>query len=533
MLNKINIGPDRQKLIVYLALIVVTLITFWQVNQYDFVNIDDTYYVTENFHIKSGITLDGFRWAYSTEYAGFWFPLVWLSFMADYQLFGLNAGGYHLNNLILHIMTTLLLFWLFNRMTGVIWRSAFVAALFALHPLHVESVAWITERKDVLSAFFWMLTLCLYVYYTEKPVIRRYLPVLFCFACALMSKPTVVTIPFVLFLLDYWPLGRWIKDVSPSRNNSTVRLIREKIPFIVLTIIYSIVTIKAQNKLGSINSEFPLPVRIYNAMFSYVAYLRKFFWPVDLAVFYPYEYTFPLWKILFFCFILIVITIVIICTIKKKPFLFVGWFWYLGTLIPAIGLVHSGMQSMADRHTYLPSVGIAVMLAWGLPLLLPRKEIRKGILFPLGIAILVILSVLTYRQCGYWKNSATLFSHALRITKDNYFIHCCFGLYLFDEGKTDEAIYYYNQALRINPLYTKAYYHRGNAYAKLGQYQPAIEDFNVAILRNPNEVLYYNNRGVAYLSQGNNNLGCRDAHKACELGQCGLLELAKGKGDCR
>ncbi len=208
MLNKINISPDRQKLIVYLVLTIVTFAVFWQVNQYDFINFDDSMYVTENRHIQSGITLDGFRWAFSTKDTGLWNPLVWLSLMVDYQLHGLNAGGYHLTNLILHLMSALLLFWLFNRMTGAIWKSAFVAALFALHPLHVESVAWIAERKDVLSAFFWMLTLCLYVTYTEKPVIRRYLLVLFCFVCALMSKPMVITLPIVMILLDYWPLDR-------------------------------------------------------------------------------------------------------------------------------------------------------------------------------------------------------------------------------------------------------------------------------------------------------------------------------------
>jgi hypothetical protein len=208
MINKININPDRQKLIVYFVLTFVTLAVFWQVNQYKFVNFDDHLYVTDNSHIHSGITLDGFRWAFSTKDTGLWNPLVWISFMLDYQLHGLNAGGYHLTNVILHLMSTLLLFWLFNRMTGAIWRSAFVAALFALHPLHVESVAWIVERKDVLSAFFWMLTLCLYVYYTEKPVIKRYLLVLFSFICALMSKPIVITLPIVMILLDYWPLDR-------------------------------------------------------------------------------------------------------------------------------------------------------------------------------------------------------------------------------------------------------------------------------------------------------------------------------------
>ncbi len=227
MLNKLNIRSRKQKLIVYIALTVVTLAVYWQVNHYSFVNFDDRAYVTENSRIQSGITLDGFRWAFNTKYADLWNPLIWLSFIFDYQLHGLNSGGYHLTNLILHIMSVLLLFWLFNRMTGAIWKSAFVAALFALHPLHVESVAWISERKDVLSAFFWMLTLCLYVYYTEKPVIKRYLFVLFSFGCALMSKPMVVTLPVVMILLDYWPLGRLqsrkitanMMDVMPVSTN--------------------------------------------------------------------------------------------------------------------------------------------------------------------------------------------------------------------------------------------------------------------------------------------------------------------------
>src|SRR5208337_4496794 len=244
MLNKLNINPRKQKQIVYIALTVVTLAVFWQVNRYDFINIDDNIYVTGNSHIQSGITLDGVRWAFSSTYADFWHPLTWLSLMFDYQLHGLNAGGYHLTNLILHVMSTLLLFWLFNRMTRTIWKSAFVAALFALHPLHVESVAWIAERKDVLSVFFWMLTLCLYVYYTEKPAIRRYLLVLFGFACALMSKPMVITLPLVMILLDYWPLGRF----QSHKSDLILWQLKEKIPFFIFSIIISIITLYAQYK---------------------------------------------------------------------------------------------------------------------------------------------------------------------------------------------------------------------------------------------------------------------------------------------
>src|SRR5664280_186995 len=256
MLNKINISPEIQKLIVYIFLTVVTFTVFWQVNQYDFINFDDHLYVTQNMHIQSGITLDGVRWAFTTKQTGLWNPLVWLSYMADYQLFGLKAGGYHLTNLILHILSTLLLFWLFHRMTGAIWRSAFVAGLFALHPLHVESVAWIAERKDVLSAFFWMLTLCLYVYYTEKPVIRRYLLVIFSFICALMSKPMVVTLPVILILLDYWPLRRF----ESKKGNLILWQLQEKAPFFILSAALVIVTL--YNPHNSSTKLFPMCARI-------------------------------------------------------------------------------------------------------------------------------------------------------------------------------------------------------------------------------------------------------------------------------
>lgn len=601
MLNKININSERQKLIVYLALIVVTFAVFWNVDQYDFINFDDHIYVTENIHIQSKITLDGIHWAFTTKHDGNYVPLVWLSYMLDYQFFGLKAGSYHLTNLILHILSALLLFLLFNHMTGAIWRSAFVAALFALHPLHVESVAWISERKDVLSAFFWMLALCFYVYYTEKPVIRRYMLVLLSFACALMSKPMVVTLPFVLLLLDYWPLGRWTKKISQNRNNSTVMLIGEKIPFLVLTIIASLMTIGAQNKIGAIMERIPFSVRISNALISYVAYLKKIFWPVDLAVFYPYNLSPSLWEFVISTIILSLITLAVFYYIRKLPFLFVGWFWYFGTLIPVIGLVQAGRQAMADRYTYLPSIGIAFMLAWGIPLLFPPRDIRKKILFPAGMACLVVLALLAWQQCGHWKNSVTLFSHAVQVTKNNalayelrgagylkrgqyqlaiddfneaiklkpnfvgsYYIrgvaYAKLGQYQsaikdYDQamrlkadyadaynnrgvaynnlGQYQRAIENYNEAIRLKPDYADAHNNRGVAYAKLGRYQLAIEGFNKAIELKSDDSGAYANRGRAYLLKGDNNLGCRDARKACHLGNCEMLEKSQKDGNCR
>ena len=339
MLNKINISPEKQKLIIYIVLALATLAVFWQVNQYDFTNFDDQVYVIENSHIQSGITLDGFRWAFSTKNADLWNPLIWLSFMFDYQLYSLNAGGYHLTNLILHILSALLLFWLFDRMTGEIWKSAFVAALFALHPLHVESVAWIAERKDVLSAFFWMLTLCLYVYYTEKPVIKRYLPVVFSFVLALMSKPMVVTFPVILILLDYWPLDRLQsrkivtnmpevmsvftdqgkkknkfkkealkKNISPSnvRKSSETRIARinplwqiwEKIPFFILSAVLVFITLYNPSEQDTSLKAFSLISRLANAPVAFVIYLEKTFWPHDMAIFYPFSDQLPVWQVL-------------------------------------------------------------------------------------------------------------------------------------------------------------------------------------------------------------------------------------------
>ena len=482
MLNKINPSLDRQKLIVYVVLAIVTLAVFWQVNQYDFVNLDDGGYIYQNSYIRSGISLDGLRWAFSTKYFHLWHPLTCLSLMFDYQLFGLNAGGYHLTNLILHILSTLLLFWLFNRLTGAIWKSAFVAAFFALHPLHVESVAWITERKDVLSAFFWMLTLCLYIYYTEKPAIKRYLLVFFGFVLALMSKPMVITLPVVMILLDYWPLGRF----KSKKGNLILWQLREKLPFFILAAVFSIITLYTMYNPSV--KLFPLGSRIANALVSFVTYLEKTFWPHDMAVFYPFPAQIPVWQVLLALSLILVITTVVIVMAKRMPYLFVGWLWYSITILPVIGIIQNGDYAMADRYHYLPSIGIAVMLAWGIPFMFTREDIRKKYLFPAGIVFLAIMTLLTWQQCGYWQNNLKLFSHALSVTKNNYLAHTNIASALFEEGKTKEAIYHCNEATRLNPDYIITYINKGFIYTKLGQYQLAIKNFDEAIRRKPDYV---------------------------------------------
>ena len=543
--------------LIVIFLIIASLVAFGRIAGNGFINYDEELYITKNDHVKSGINTESIKWAFSAVVCSNWHPLTLLSHALDWSMFKDNAGCHHLVSLLMHIGAVLLLFFFLNRTTKNIWPSAFAAALFALHPLRVESVAWAAERKDVLSMFFGLATIYAYACYADSSRLSKYFLCLVLFALSLMSKPMLVSLPFVLLLLDYWPLGRWTKEISePIKSRSSVIgiLLWEKAPFVFLAISSSIVTLWAQNKGLSVASAdiLPIPERIANAIISYVSYLGKTFWPVDLAVFYPYDFYLPLWQILISSLILIVITVVVLYYIKKLPFLFVGWFWYLVTLIPVIGLVQVGKQAMADRYTYFPSIGIAVTLAWGIPLLFPRKDIRKKILFPIAIVTLSVLTVLTWQQCGYWKNSTTIWNHTLHVTKDNYLAHNNLGLTLFDEGKIEEAIYHYTEALLITPDYFEAYGNRGNAYAKIGQYQQAIddytkaihlkpdraegyctrgtvygklfsqyrqaiEDFNKAIALNPDYTKAYNNRGLSYYSLGQYMLAMEDFNKAIRI----------------
>ena len=522
--------------LVVIFLIVVSCVAFGRIAGNDFVNFDDPRYIIENPQIKSGINLQTIKWAFTAVVVSNWHPLTLLSHTLDWSLFGANAYGHHLVSLLFHIGAVIFLFFFLYKTTSNIWPAAFAAALFALHPLRVESVAWVAERKDVLSMFFGMATIYAYTFYAESSKLSHYFLCLILFALALMSKPMMVTLPFVLMLLDYWPLKRWQKALSaPVENRFKLagRLVWEKAPFILLTIASSILTFWAQDKVNAITSieRLHFPERFSNAIVSCVAYLGKTFWPVNLAVFYPYDFFLPLWKILISGLILILITVVVLYYIKKLPFLFTGWFWYLGTLIPVIGLVQVGTQAMADRYTYLPSIGIAIILTWGILSLI--KSMHKKILFPVGIAILAILAVLTWKQCGYWKNSMKLFNNAVLVTKDNYLAHNNRGMVYAELGQYQLAINDYNETIRLKPDDNHAYINRGNAYNYLGQHQRAIEDYNQAIRIRPDNGSPYSNRGVAYFMQGNREFGCRDAQKACELGNCKTLETAKVKGLCR
>lgn len=521
MSPKTNISPDRQKLLVYLILTVVTFAVYWQVNAYDFINFDDNLYISENNYIQSGVTPDGFQWALTTKISGLWNPLVWLSFMFDYQLFGLNAGGYHLTNLFLHILSSLLLFWLFHRMTGALWRSAFVAGLFALHPLHVESVAWISERKDVLSAFFWMLTLCFYVYYTEKPAMKRYLPVLFSFILALMSKPMVVTLPVVMILLDYWPLKRF--ESHQGKTNVMLWQVKEKLPLFLLSAMLVIFTLYAPDNYHMPDKPdltyLPLIPRLANAPVAFVTYLLKTFWPCHLAIFYPFTEHIPWWQILGSIFFIIAITAFVMVVAKRLPWLLVGWLWFAITIALVIGIIQISAftpYAMADRYHYLPSIGLAVMMAWGIPPLL-KSDAQKKILFLLATVFMILMAGLTWKQCGYWKNNFTLYNHTLKITDDNNIIHNNLGAAFLDAGKFHESIYHFNKAIQITPTYIDALLNRGNAYNKLAQYALALQDFTEVIRMKPYHVDYRYSRGIVYGKLGSYQRAFEDFNEVIRL----------------
>jgi hypothetical protein len=392
----------------------------------------------------------------------------------------------------------------------------------------VESVAWISERKDVLSAFFWMLTLCLYIYYTEKPVIKRYLLVHLSFVCALMSKPMVVTLPVIMILLDYWPLGRF----DLKKGNLILWQLKEKTSFFILSTVLVIVTLYNPN--NSSPKLFPLSSQLANAPVAFMTYLEKTFWPHDMDFFYPFPAQISVCQILLSSLLILVISTVVIAKVKRLPYLFVGWLWYAIILLPVIGIIQISIYpySMADRYHYLPSIGIGIILAWGIPSFIKNAEIRKKILFPAGIIFLAIIAFLSLKQCGYWVNSIVLYNHALHVTKDNYLAHNNLGLALFDKGRIEEAIDHYNKAIHIAPDSAEIYYNRGIAYSFLGRQQRAIIDYGEAIRLKPDYFEAYNNRGNDYLINGNSELGCHDVQKACARGYCKALKWAESKGLC-
>jgi protein O-mannosyl-transferase len=494
-------SDKNRSLLICLALVLAVLAVFYQVRSFGFINLDDHDYVSKNSNIQAGITLNAAKWAFTTIHTGYWHALTWFSYMLDWQLFGLNAGGYHITNLIFHIANTLLLFIVLKRMTKVLWQSAFVAALFALHPLHVESVAWIAERKDVLSTFFWLLTMGAYVRYAKNPKLKWYLISLVLFALGLMAKPMLVTLPFVLLLLDYWPLNR----VSRFNWKIIYRLILEKIPFIILAAVLSVVTFIAQQSSRAVASLNTIPVRfrICNASISYLEYIGKMFWPARLAFFYPYPVENV--SILFTvtsAVLLIAATIFVLRFSKRHRYLFTGWFWYIGTLVPVIGIIQVGSQAMADRYTYISLTGLFIIIAWSLPELLGKLPYRKIVLVTSSFIVLSVFTVLSYFQLSYWKDNITLCRHALEVTKDNYMAHFVMTDMLFEQNRTEEALWHIYETVRINPDYVPAINSLGVALGRGGKIDEAIGYYKKAIEINPRFVETHLNLASALEAKG-------------------------------
>ncbi len=490
-------------LLIYLALILSAVAVYWQVMNYEFVNYDDPEYVFNNWHVTSGVTYQNFLWAFSTFRATNWHPVTWLSHMLDCQLFGTKAGWHHLTNLLLHIANTLLLFIVLKKMTGALWQSAFVAALFALHPLHVESVAWVAERKDVLSTLFLLLTMLAYTGYVKKPNAGRYLLTLLLFAFGLMAKPMLVTLPFVLLLLDYWPLERFGNNCSKLKICR--RLVLEKVPFLVLVIASSVVTFIAQRSGGAMIdiTRLPLYARVINALASYMAYIGKMFWPSNLAMFYPYPiHKLPVLQAVLSAAALLGISLVLIRVAGRHRFLLMGWLWYLGTLLPVIGIIQVGDQALADRYTYIPYTGLFIMIAWGLPLLLAKWKYQKIALGVSAAVVLMLLSICTYIQQRYWHDSITLFEHALKVTENNYVAHYCIAAPLSEQGKKEEALAHNYQTVRINPNYLDAYNAIGLLLTEENKPDQAIPYFAKALQVRPDFMAAHCNLGRTMIAMG-------------------------------
>ena len=522
-------APSSNKLLICCGLIVLTLLVFRPVVGHDFVFFDDDVYVTHNPHIQQGVSPSGVRWAFTTFHAANWHPLTWLSHMLDVQCYGPNPAGHHSTNLILHAFNAALLFLVLVRMTGRTGASAFVAAVFAVHPLRVESVAWISERKDLLSGAFWVLTLGAYARYAEKRSLARYVMVLVSLALGLMAKPMLVTLPFVLLLLDYWPLER-IPNAERRLPNAAGALVLEKIPLFILSVASSVITMKAQHAGGAVQpvEQFPFAIRIGNAAVSYVLYIKQLIWPTGLAFFYPHPGAWAISQVLGATFFVLAVSAIVLLLARRRRYLPVGWFWYLGTLVPVIGLLQVGGQAMADRYTYVTQIGLLIMLVWAAADALDRLEPRARRICGsvLAAVVLLPLAVAARTQLASWQNSYTLFTRALAVTDRNATAHNNLGALLAREGSVAEAERHFRAALEIQPRYPHANKNLANMLLEQGRKEEAATYYRAMVDSCPDDVESLNN--LAWLLVKKPNGSDADRAEAVRLAER-AVELDGGK----
>lgn len=495
-----------------MLLVVATLTLYNPVSRHPFVNYDDDRYVTDNTHVRAGLHWDTVKWAFTTYDEANWHPLTWLSHALDFQFFGMNPAGHHYGNVLLHALNAMLLFWLLWQATAATWPSLMVAALFALHPINVESVAWVAERKTVLSMAFFLLTVLAYGHYARRPSWLRYAVVAVLFACGLMAKPMVITLPFVLLLWDYWPLRR----MSGSKGNSGDQsiptpsflwLVLEKTPLCALSIASAVVTVKAQRAGDAIGSmiQYPIRVRLENAIVSYARYIGKAFWPSHLAPMYPLqESSLKAWPVLAATLLLIAVTTLAV-VLRRKRYIIVGWLWFLGTLVPMIGLVQVGRQAMADRYAYLPFVGLFVAVCWGVADGVAEKHLSRMLPAGLGLAALAALATGTHYQLGYWNNNVTLWTHTVQVTSDNFIAEDNLGGALLEQGRLDEAMPHFRAAAAVEPSDPMSHLNLAANEQRQGHYQQAIEQYSrlVQMTRDPRfRATAFSDMGYAYRELG-------------------------------
>jgi tetratricopeptide (TPR) repeat protein len=515
----------RERLPLYtgLLLALVTLVTFLPVTGHDFVRFDDPLYVTKNPQVQAGLTGDGLLWALTANVASNWHPLTLVSHMLDCQLYGMNPRGHHLTSLLLHVLNTVLLFEVLRRMTGSTLRSAIVAALFGLHPTHVESVAWVAERKDVLSGLFWILTMGAWHRYVKEPSRGRYATTMVCLALGLLSKPMVVTLPFVLLLLDVWPLRRGIHIQAH---------IKEKLPLFALSVASCVVTVVAQSYSLASTEAFPVSHRLANAVLSYVKYLWMTIAPHGLAVFYPMPLTFSAWKVVLAALLLAGLTALALLAVRRAPYVTVGWLWYLGTLVPVIGLIQVGGQAMADRYTYLPTIGLFLIAAWGLP------ERKTAMVAAAGAVLAIVaLAMGTRLQLRYWVDSEALFRRAAAVTERNYLAHLNLAQILAEQNKQAEALEHFRQALAIRPGMWQTHASLGNSLRRWGRPAEALPSLHKAIALRPKDGKLHHSLAMALDDLGRTDEAIAELRKAVEISPglddawYGLGILLRQKGD--